>query len=735
MNKTFNINLGGYPFAIDEDAFEYIQNYLDTIRRHFSASEGCEEILYDIEVRMAELFQEHLKGRAIISMKEIDEVILIMGKPEDFGAEPMSEQFSGNTKGKKSSPRINTGKKLFRDPDDTKLAGVCSGIAAYLGIEDPLWLRIFFVLTGIFSGGFIFVVYMVLWFLVPEAASASDKLAMRGEPATISNIAKVVEEELNELGDKITEWSKDFDGSKKKSGNTTGSNTHQFKARAVLADGVNLFGTVASGFIPVIRGIIKPIFITVAILAISVLGISWAASFVGLTFASPVLRAVGPDSSFLSTLGIVSLYFTVGLFILGIILYIARIAFSYRVNKHVHTGLWTVWFLSLFTTMFAGMSTVKEYQSRHELKTLTDYNIGAQDILITMPDENLDQNMGVSIGEFFTKSGNNWAIKDVNVQVEKSKDAFVHIEKKISSRGEELSDAQQNTLFVGNDIKVNGGEISISKYLTIPKDRKYRNQAVDYVIYIPEGKNVIFDNSVRGRLRHSSLVKWDQIYSSEDNMKWTVKGDGVYSKEYDAIHHFNKEVSTGNYNKVIVENGFDVIIKKADKPSAHFTGNKSLVEKLSFKNLDGTLSIQALDADAIEDVTIHIETPSLELVQLHGVKSATIEGFNQDNLKLLAKDSENGFYDNEIKISGNIKNLDISMDGNQNLNLTGSGESLNATLNDGANIYADKYIVNKATINGNHTHESSFYIQQQLKCEYPDQINFKVYGNPKKEKI
>ena len=59
MNKTFNINLGGYPFAIDEDAFNYIQQYLDAIRKHFSASDGCDEILYDIEVRMAELFQEH----------------------------------------------------------------------------------------------------------------------------------------------------------------------------------------------------------------------------------------------------------------------------------------------------------------------------------------------------------------------------------------------------------------------------------------------------------------------------------------------------------------------------------------------------------------------------------------------------------------------------------------------------------------------------------------------------
>ncbi len=707
MNKTFNINLGGYPFAIDEDAFEYIQNYLGTIRRHFSASEGCEEILYDIEVRMAELFQEHLKGRAIISMKEIDEVIMIMGKPEDFGAEPMSEQYTSNTRGKKSDTKINTGKKLFRDPDDKKLGGVCSGVAAYLGIEDPLWFRIFVVLTAIFSGGFIFVVYMVLWFLVPEAASASDKLAMRGEPATISNIAKVVEEELNELGDKITEWSKDFDGTKKKSGDSS-SGTHGFRAKAFLAEGINIFGSVASGIIPVFRTILKPIFITIAIIAMAALGISWAASFVGLSFASPVLHAVGPDSGFVSSLGIGSLFFTFGLPVLGAMLLLARLAFSYRINKNVNTGLWTVWFLSLFTTMFAGMSTIKEYQSHHVTTAISDYNIGSSDIRITMPEENLDHSMGVFLDKFFADNGKQWAIRDVNIQLEKSKDAFVHVEKKITSRGEQLSDAQQNTLFVGNDIKVNDSEISISKYLTIPKERKYRNQSVDYTIFIPEGKNIILDNSVRGRLRHSELMNWEQVYSSEDNMKWTVKGNGVFSKEYDEIHHFNKQIAAGNYNKIIIENGFDVIIKKGEKSSANFSGNKELVEKLTFKNLDGTLTIDVQDYESIEDVTIYIETPSLELVQLHGVKSATIEGFNQDNLKVLAKDTDQGFNNNEIKISGNIKNLDISVDGNQNLHLTGSGESISAVINDGANITADKFIVNKAIISGNHTHETSF---------------------------
>ncbi len=213
MNKTFNINLGGYPFAINDDAYTYIQNYLDAIQNHFSNSKGCDEIVNDIEVRMAELFQEHLKGRLIISMKEVDEVIAIMGKPEDFGAEPLQEQhtFSGTASQNKST--IGTAKKLFRNPDDKKVAGVCSGIAAYFGIDDSIWIRLLFILM-LFTVGSGALAYFILWALVPEAKTSSDKLAMRGEPTTVSNIAKIVENELTDLGDKINQWSKDFTSKK-----------------------------------------------------------------------------------------------------------------------------------------------------------------------------------------------------------------------------------------------------------------------------------------------------------------------------------------------------------------------------------------------------------------------------------------------------------------------------------------------------------------------------------------
>ena len=160
-------------------------------------------------MRMAELFQEHLRGKSIISMKEVDEVVSVMGRPEDFGADPIEGNATYRRKEKNGkSSGIHTGKKLFRDPDDKKLAGVCSGIAAYFGIEDPIWIRLIFL--GLLFAGMGVIAYIDLWALVPEAQTAGDRLSMRGEPSTVENIAKVVEEELSDLGQKLNKWSKDL---------------------------------------------------------------------------------------------------------------------------------------------------------------------------------------------------------------------------------------------------------------------------------------------------------------------------------------------------------------------------------------------------------------------------------------------------------------------------------------------------------------------------------------------
>lgn len=220
MNKIFNVNLGGYPFTIDDDAYQSLQGYLNTIRKHFSSSEGCDDIIYDIEVRLAELFQENLQGEQIVTQKNLDQAIAIMGTPADFGAieDEMEEtpvHQEAPKKGKKRKIKIKTGRRLFRDPEDKVIGGVCSGIAAYFGVQDPLWIRLAAVIFMV-AGGVVVIPYILLMIIVPEATTSGDKLAMKGEPINVENIAKTVEEEISHLVDKGTETIEATFGSKKK---------------------------------------------------------------------------------------------------------------------------------------------------------------------------------------------------------------------------------------------------------------------------------------------------------------------------------------------------------------------------------------------------------------------------------------------------------------------------------------------------------------------------------------
>ena len=215
MNEIKNVNLGGYPFTIDTDAYIHLNKYLAAIESRFADSEGCDDILDDIEARMAELFNELLNGKAIVTMKQLNAVIKQMGRPEDFGAESYDDSFEEpKTSSKGKYRHIKTGKRFYRDPEEKVIGGVCGGIAAYFGIADPMWVRLGF-LALIFIAGIPIIIYPILWAIVPEAKTAGDKLKMRGEPATVSNIARTIEDELNELSSKITEMSKDL-GSKKK---------------------------------------------------------------------------------------------------------------------------------------------------------------------------------------------------------------------------------------------------------------------------------------------------------------------------------------------------------------------------------------------------------------------------------------------------------------------------------------------------------------------------------------
>jgi phage shock protein PspC (stress-responsive transcriptional regulator) len=199
MKKNFPVNIGKRLFNIDEDAFEILKSYLNRLRNFFAADEGREEILADIEMRIAELLEQKAdsKGQGIVVLEYVLEVIREMGEPVQLSGETSSSA------GNKTKPRG----RLYRDPVNRHIGGVAAGLAAWFGMKPGEVRLIFLIFTLIYGIGPI--VYAILWIILPEAQTTSEKLEMQRQNINIDNLRK----ELSMAGTGIQKTGSSFLGS------------------------------------------------------------------------------------------------------------------------------------------------------------------------------------------------------------------------------------------------------------------------------------------------------------------------------------------------------------------------------------------------------------------------------------------------------------------------------------------------------------------------------------------
>lgn len=188
MKITVSINLGGYSFNIDEDAYAELKRYLKNLELHFAGEESSSEILTDIEARMSELLRTKLTGyKQVITIEDVREIISIMGNPEDI-----SDNEGPSPKEKFSTPGTH---RIYRDPDKRIIGGVCAGMGAYWDIE-PWIIRVIFIALAI-AGGLGILVYLILYVVLPEAKTTAQKIEMKGDPVNIHNITESVKKEFD----------------------------------------------------------------------------------------------------------------------------------------------------------------------------------------------------------------------------------------------------------------------------------------------------------------------------------------------------------------------------------------------------------------------------------------------------------------------------------------------------------------------------------------------------------
>jgi phage shock protein PspC (stress-responsive transcriptional regulator) len=200
MNKTIIININGIVFHIEEDAYEILKNYMTEVKRHFSNSADSLEITTDIENRIAEMFGEVLlrDNRQVIVEQDVNQIVEQMGSVADF------ENADADNSGHAAYASATEGRRLFRDPDDHLVAGVCAGVANYFNI-DAVWIRLAFALfTPVAGSGFL--LYIILWIIVPKAVSRADKMAMKGEKQNLQGFKKNFEEEMSSMRQNLSNF-------------------------------------------------------------------------------------------------------------------------------------------------------------------------------------------------------------------------------------------------------------------------------------------------------------------------------------------------------------------------------------------------------------------------------------------------------------------------------------------------------------------------------------------------
>ena len=595
MNKTVNINLANVLFHIDEDAYTNMRRYLESVKRSFANTPGSDEILADIEARIAELFLEKLADeRQVITQKEVDEVISIMGQPEDYMVDEdiFEDEPRPRTEKRKS-------KKLYRDIESKYIGGVCSGLEHYLGF-DALWIRIIFLLLGVFTG-FGFVAYILLWILVPEAATTSQKLDMKGEAVNIDNIQRKVKEGFDDVADKV----KNADYSQVKN---TGKSFFD-----TIGDIIMFFFKVFGKFIGILLIIIA---------AATIIGM-----FVGLLTVGTLdwFELPGLDSIVNSISGspiwLISLllFFAIGipfffLLYLGLKILVSNLKSIGKIAKFSLLGLWLI---SIITLIVLGVREAASHAFTGSVSTENPlYMENPSDTLNFQlissnfydGEEHMRMNDMILI---YDDNGNPiLQSEDVRFNIKKSNDTVARISVRKEANGPSFQEARSTAEKINYDYTQQGSSILFNNFLTTEGKSKFNDQDVRVNLYLPSGQHIKY--APTNRRNWTVRAETDRATDNLDEYLWKMGDDGILACQ-DCPLNINED---DNENRIrINEGGIDININdedgesfkmKIDEDGVRIQAQDNNEEKLDI-NIDSngnSIKIKAEDADSTMTKTI-----------------------------------------------------------------------------------------------------------------------------------
>ena len=518
MKKTIKIKIGGIVFHIDDDAYSMLQQYLSSLEEYFKAKAEGKEVMEDIESRIAEIFQQKASGqKEVVDQEDVIAMIEILGKAKDI----IEEEDYQSSESKQTYSQ--TGKRLYRDPDNAILGGVCGGLGSYFN-TDPIWFRILFlILLLVYGAG---LVYIILWIVLPKAETAAQKLEMKGENVTVKNIEKTIKEEFETVKDNLGKIKE------------TESYAH---SKDVAHDIFNAIGRILLFILRTILVVIGVVFIIVGFVSL--------VSFLGaLLFSNTLFFADMLDTPrfylphilpvFVSHgnvyLVMIALLLTIMIPLIALMYGGIKMVFRLKVKDNA-IGLTAliIWLIALSGLASVGIFEGVNYSESARITTTHSLkNLNSDTLYLSMNNEPAIFN---NIGFVRFEVDNEGLYRDPetgiiygkpNLYIERSESGEVELEVLKKSRGRSSQQAWEHARELEYYWDIQDSLLLFNHYFELPEKQRWRAPYLNLTLKIPEGKVIFLDNELIQIIDGIETPEYRRSYELVGKI-WKVTEEGL----------------------------------------------------------------------------------------------------------------------------------------------------------------------------------------------------------------
>jgi phage shock protein PspC (stress-responsive transcriptional regulator) len=513
MKETIKINLSQRLFDLDADAYDILKEYLDALKRIFNKSpEEAEEILQDIEQRIADLLQEKLgSSKQVVTNKDIQDIIKKLGTAEDFAREngqAEAENFTSESeeKSQQGDSFQRAHRRFYRDIDSNIIGGVCGGLGAYFNI-DPVWIRVALLLL-FFLKGFGLLIYLILWAVVPAARTTAQKLQMKGRPVTVDNIQDSVKREFNKVKDNFSRYSE--------------SESYR-KTQNTVADIFRVFGNIIMVILKIIL-IIIGIGIIIAGISLIIALVSSAAGggfFNNWHWQNTDFWNLFHYEFHKVTLFSMALLFVISIPIIAIAIGLMKLILNIKTRNNVLAAfVWTFWALALVYVLVSVFTGEKVFSYNSSSFDEKEVDLPENNVFYIELDHDRRQLRGTAHYSVFGREIVHDKFYDkcylkpaISIQSSARDDMYMIIEQ--GTVFPDFDDDYYNEIYYDWELK--DSLLLLSEYFSLDEDEIWLGPDVKVTIYIPEGQRFRISRNLEELLDeyNSSLTVYDDYYNRE----------------------------------------------------------------------------------------------------------------------------------------------------------------------------------------------------------------------------